>query len=304
MRYTLTMIDESLDNYLFHLKVERGLAANTLEAYQRDLSLLLEHLERRQIHRAEDVDEEHIRDFLIERLDSGVTSRTLVRNQVAIRRFMRFLLQEGVLASDPSAGIDLPRFPRKNPDLLTESEVERLLRAPPSDTPEGIRDLAMIEVLYAAGLRVSELCALRVSDLNLEVGFLKARGKGNKERLVPLGEAAIAAVERYQTRARGTLLAVKGSNSPDLFVTRRGKGMTRQAFWKNLKRYARAAGIARNVTPHMLRHSFATHLLEHGADLRIVQALLGHADISTTQIYTHVTRKRLKKIHQDHHPRP
>lgn len=300
------MLDEDLDSYLFHLKVERALASNTLQAYQADLSTFIDHLETLGVNRAQSVTEDHVRSFLIMRLEEGVTSRTLVRNQVAIRRWMRFLLTEGTISSDPSANLDLPRFPRKNPELLNAGEVERLLNAPSTDSPEGLRDRAMLEVLYGAGLRVSELIKLELRDVDRNVGYLKARGKGNKERLVPLGEVAIRAVERYLVQARATLLAAAKSTSRDadaLFVTRRGKGMTRQAFWKNIKRYAKMAQITRNVTPHMLRHSFATHLLENGADLRIVQALLGHADISTTQIYTHVTRKRLKKLHDEYHPR-
>jgi len=218
-----------------------------------------------------------------------------------LRRFYRFLLREGLIADDPSALLESPRLGRPLPKALTEELVEKLLAAPHCDNPLGLRDRAMLETLYATGLRVSELVLLGLSQLNLQAGVVKVTGKGNKERLVPLGEEAIEWLQRYLSTARPELLHQKTSEA--LFPTSRGAAMTRQAFWHNIKRYARTAGIEVNLSPHTLRHAFATHLLNHGADLRVVQMLLGHADLSTTQIYTQVARERLKQLHRAHHPR-
>ncbi|PJB34023.1 MAG: site-specific tyrosine recombinase XerD, partial [Deltaproteobacteria bacterium CG_4_9_14_3_um_filter_63_12] len=289
--------------YLFHLQVERGLADNTLQSYRHDLLTFVNHVEERGVLRCEQLDADGVRSFMASRLES-VGHRTLARNLVAVRRWMRFLRQEQLLDVDPCANIDIPHFKQKIPVFLTMDEVTRLLEAPSLDSPEGIRDRAMLEVLYATGLRASELTGLKVRDVNLEAGYLKAFGKGSKERLVPLGEQAVARVQLYLVSARGELLrkhSLAGETS--LFVTRLGGPMTRQGFWKNVKKYALAIGIKRAISPHKLRHSFATHLLEHGADLRTVQLLLGHSDITTTQIYTHVARERLKEIHDAYHPR-
>ncbi len=297
-------LDQALDAYIYHLQVERGLAAHTVDAYRRDLLCFIDFCEERGCTRTNELNPQTVRDFLESRLED-VSGRTIARNLVAIRRWTLFQRQENVIEGDPCAAIDIPRFTHKQPVFLTFAEVDRLLDAPPRDSPEGIRDKAMLEVLYATGLRVSELVSLSLRDVDLNVGYVRATGKGNKQRLVPLGEEAIDSVRLYLLDARTALLKRKGgaTASVAIFVTRRGSPMTRQSFWKNLKKYVTIADIRRSISPHKLRHSFATHLLERGADLRAVQALLGHADISSTQIYTHVTRERLKRLHMEHHPR-
>ncbi len=296
-------LDDAIDLLLAHLAVERGLAENTLEAYGRDLAQFSAWLAGRGVREVDAVDAELVNCWLLDRLDGGDSHRTLARKLVSLRRLYRFLRRDGVVARDPTDTIDSPPVRRGLPSFLSEAEVGRLLEAPDEATPEGLRDRAMLEVLYATGMRVSELVGLRLVQLDLQVGLVRPYGKGKKERLVPLSEPAIAKVERYLVDARGALLRAGGrGGSPAVFVTRRGGPMTRQGFWKNLKRYALIADV-REVSPHELRHSFATHLLEHGADLRSVQVMLGHADISTTEIYTHVTRERLKRVHEALHPR-
>jgi integrase/recombinase XerD len=223
------------------------------------------------------------------------------RYSSALKRFYRYLLRENLIASDPTLNLDRPKLPRALPKTLTETDVERLLNSADSDTTLGLRDRAMLETLYATGLRVSELVGLKLTALNLNDGVLRVTGKGNKDRLVPLGEESVQWLRRYMAEARPQLLEKRLSDA--VFVTARGEGMTRQAFWHLIKRRALAAGITRPLSPHTLRHAFATHLLNHGADLRVVQMLLGHSDISTTQIYTHVARERLKQLHAQHHPR-
>jgi len=230
-----------------------------------------------------------------------IKSRTAGRALSALRRFYRHALREGRIAEDPTLRIDSPRLPRALPKLLSENDVERLLEAPDPETDLGLRDRAMLEVLYASGLRVSELVALPLSGVALDSGVVRVTGKGGKERLVPIGETALDWMQRYLTRARPALLA--GQPHGALFVTRRKQPMSRQAFWYLIKRYALKAGLSITLSPHTLRHAFATHLVNHGADLRVVQLLLGHADISTTQIYTHVARERLRQLHEKHHPR-
>jgi integrase/recombinase XerD len=227
--------------------------------------------------------------------------RTTSRLVSSLKRFFQFALREGLRKDDPAAELDSPKLPRSLPKSLSEAEVESLLAAPNVETPQGLRDRAMLETLYASGLRVSELVGLKIVQVSLDMGVVRVLGKGSKERLSPLGEEAVEWIERYQREARTLLL---GSHRSDaLFVTPRGGPMTRQAFWKLVQRYAQIAGIRRAISPHTLRHAFATHLINHGADLRVVQLLLGHADISTTQIYTHVARERLKQLHRKHHPR-
>ncbi|MGD8869448.1 MAG: site-specific tyrosine recombinase XerD [Gemmatimonadales bacterium] len=296
--------DDAIDQFVAHLRVERGLALNTVRAYSSDLAQLVDYLHERGIDCVEHVTPTLINDFLVARLDTGDRTRTIARKLVSIRRLYHFLLRERLIDNDPTAKVDAPRFGRRLPTVLSEAEVERLLEAPDPATPEGIRDRAMIEVLYATGLRVSELISLGTSAVDLNVGLVRTVGKGDKERLVPLSDTAISRLQTYLNHARSRLLHRVGRAATNaLFVTRRGKAMTRQAFWKNLRRYARQADIRTPVSPHKLRHSFATHLLEHGADLRSVQAMLGHANIGTTEIYTHVTRERLRRIHRSHHPR-
>ena len=299
-------LDDAVDAYLFHLKVERNLAKNTLKSYATDLGQLCEFCEEEELPPSvDDLESHHISAFLAHLMDQGSSTRTVARKLSTVKGFFKFLRAHHDLDGDPCARVDAPRFGTKLPVVLNLDEVEALLAAPDHREPEGLRDVAMLEVLYATGLRVTELVTLLHRQVDLDAGYVRVVGKGQKQRVVPLGEVAVDAIEAYLTVARGQLLANCGGPgaSPALFVTRRGGPMTRQGFWKNIKRYARAAGIDKSISPHKLRHSFATHLLERGADLRIVQALLGHADINTTQIYTHVAQERLKALHQRHHPR-
>ncbi len=299
-------LDDAIDAYLVHLKVERNLAENTITAYGNDLRQLahfcVEHQDCRTIS---EVDDGHISRFLLSLANQDISPRTIARKLSTLKGLFKFLRRDHSLDSDPTARVDAPRFGQKLPVVLDLDEVEDLLEAPDRATPEGMRDWAMFEVLYATGLRVSELVNLLQREVDLAAGYVRIVGKGDKQRVVPLGEVAIDAIDDYESQARGELLANAGGPgaSPALFVTRRGGAMSRQAFWKIVKKYALAAGIDKSVSPHDLRHSFATHLLERGADLRVVQALLGHADINTTQIYTHIARERLKDLHDQHHPR-
>jgi len=297
----MTTKDKALvDRFLDALWGERGLSDNTLSAYRSDLQLLASWLHARG-SALEGAAREDLQAYLAEGVAQGVRPRTSARTLSTLRRFYRYLSREGMLDTDPTALIESPRLGRPLPKLLTEEQVERLLRAPDIGTMLGLRDRAMLETLYATGLRVSELVGLVLSQLSLGQGVVRVVGKGNKERLVPLGEEALGWLDRYMREARGELVRRHASDA--LFPTRRGIAMTRQAFWRNLRRYAAAAGITSPLSPHTLRHAFATHLLNHGADLRVVQMLLGHADLSTTQIYTQVARARLKQLHAQHHPR-
>lgn len=292
--------DRLIEAFLDACWAERGLSGNTLRAYRSDLRALAMHLAGRKssIARARRAD---LLDYLACRVDSGVKSRTAARMLSSIRRFYAYLLRRGEIAEDPAERIDNPKLSRPLPKSLTEAEVTALLTAPDTGTDLGLRDRAMLEVLYATGLRVSELVGLRCEQLNLQQGVVRVTGKGDRERLVPLGDEAQHWVERYFSEARPALLG--GALSPDLFVTRRRRGMTRQAFWYLIRRYAVTAGIRKPPSPHVLRHSFATHLINRGADLRVVQMLLGHRDLTTTQIYTQVAREGLKRLHEEHHPR-
>lgn len=295
-------LDQAIDGFLIHLRTERNLAANSVHAYSRDLIQFCDHLGNPPIAA---ISAEDIADFMLSQLDAGLKSRSIARKVSAIRGLFKYLRAQGDVAKDPSTHIDAPHYGKRVPDVLDLDEVEALIAAPDVTTPEGLRDRAMLEVLYATGLRVTELVTLRQRDLDQRAGWVRVIGKGNKQRIVPIGEVASEAIDNYVAYGRGPLLASSGGpgSTPMLFVTRRGHEMTRQAFWKNLKRYVRLAGIDKDISPHKLRHAFATHLLERGADLRIVQSLLGHADIGTTQIYTHVARERLKLLHNEHHPR-
>jgi len=296
-------IDEGIQLYLDHLSIERGLSRNTLVAYGTDLALFANWCDEHNKTTITDVSTVFLNEFLLMRLDDGLKARSMARNIVSLRRFFRFLVAEGKLEEDPAALLDVPNVGRGLPKALTETNVGLLMQAPDPRLPEGIRDRAMLELLYASGLRVSELVDIPCSGANLDVGFVRIWGKGNKERIVPMGEVAAAAIRQYLNEARPLLLSSAGAPSDALFVTRRGSAMTRQAFWKNLKRYALVAGLDPSISPHKLRHSFATHLLKNGADLRVLQAMLGHASISTTQIYTLVTRERMKQLHKQFHPR-
>ncbi len=290
-----------LDQFLHYLTVEKGLAKKTLEAYSHDLNRFLDYLQEKRIEDVLGATKLDVRAFLLTLRVKKLSNKTIVRNLVAIRTFFRFLTQEGKLESNPVEDLESPQLAKTLPEILSLREVEELLEAPKPQTPLGIRDRSMLEMLYATGMRVSELVSLQMNQLNLEGGYVLLFGKGSKERAVPLGAEAIKRVSDYLKGARQILL--KGKESPFLFLNRSGRKMSRQVFWKKIKTYGRRAGIRKKITPHLLRHSFASHLLARGADLRSVQMLLGHADISTTQIYTHVTGERLKQVHKRYHPR-
>ncbi|MFZ5471812.1 MAG: site-specific tyrosine recombinase XerD [Myxococcota bacterium] len=290
-----------LDLFIAYLRVERGLSGRTVDAYACDVRDYFEDLARQAITEMGEVTRETVIEHLAFLHRRGLSSRSQARHLAAVRGFHRFLFAEGLARRDPTEDIDTPRFAKKLPVYLTLEEIEALLAAPDERTLRGIRDRAMLELLYATGVRVSELLGLSVNDVHLQAGFLVAFGKGKKERLVPVGAIAAQKVEAYLAGPRAALL--KGKAARALFITERGKAMTRMGFWKLLRRYALAAGLPRPPSPHKLRHSFATHLLEGGADLRAVQAMLGHADLGTTQIYTHVNRARLRSVYDRHHPR-
>lgn len=290
-----------LDLFLSYLVVEKGLSDNTLEAYNRDIERYLSFLERQNIAQPGRIRPLDIASFLAWLKEKGLAPRSRARALSSVRMFHRFLEIENICNGNPASLIDAPRMVAKLPVVLSLREVERLLAAPSGEVPEDVRDRAMLDLLYATGLRVSELVLLKVREVNRTAGFLLTCGKGGKERLVPLGESAILSLEHYLATVR--LKLDKKGGSDYLFLSRLGGPMTRQAFWNIINKRALQAGIAKNISPHTLRHSFATHLLENGADLRSVQLMLGHADLSTTQIYTHITRERLKKIHEEFHPR-
>jgi integrase/recombinase XerD len=292
--------EKLLESFLDGAWAERGLSGNTLKSYRYDLSQLAAHLEKRGatlLHASR----EDILHFLATQVQAGRSPRSLSRYLSSFRQFYRWLLREGRIQKDPSALIESPKLGRGLPKALNEQQVVGLLEAPDVDTVLGLRDRTMLELMYATGLRVSELVQLEVINLGINQGVVRVMGKGGKERLVPLGEEALSWMQRYMQESRPGLM--KGGDCPLVFVTARKAGMTRQAFWYAIRKHAVVAGIAQPVSPHMLRHSFATHLLNHGADLRVVQLLLGHSDLSTTQIYTHIAREGLKQLHSEHHPR-
>jgi len=289
-----------IQSFLDSAWMEQGLSRNSLAAYRSDLAGVAAWLNALGLGLVE-ARREHLLEYLAERARSGARPRTSARLLSSLRRFFQWQVREGRVLEDPSARIDAPRIARDLPGSLSEREVEVLLHAPDSESELGVRDRAMLEVLYASGLRVSELVGLRMDQVNLRLGCVRIVGKGDKERLVPLGEHATEWLLRYLQQARPALLA--GRLGDSVFVSRRGSGMSRQAFWQTIRRYALVAGISRAISPHTLRHAFATHLINHGADLRVVQLLLGHSDLSTTQIYTHVARRRLQDLHRRHHPR-
>ena len=290
-----------LDHYLNYLAVERGLANNTLDAYGRDLARYLDYLESQKIVALENISASIVLRFLSHLKNAGLSPRSRARALAALRTFHKFLVREKITKDNPTDQVVSPKSLTALPHTLAPLDVESLLSSPKGDSALAWRDRAMLEIIYATGLRVSELVSLKLSDLQMDVGYLTAFGKRSKQRIVPLGETAIAALQEYLQNGRPGLEKQKGSHF--LFLNRSGEGLTRQGFWKIIKRRALEAGISQSITPHTMRHSFATHLLENGADLRSVQAMLGHADISTTQIYTHVTRERLRKMHAEHHPR-
>ncbi len=294
-------MDAFLDLFLNYLAVERGLSDNTLEAYSRDLNRYLIFLKRNRVAQPDGITAGTITGFLTALKEEDLSPRSRARALAALRSFHKFLLAEGHAGSNPTLQISTPKAIRPLPKLLSTDEVQRLLEAPVSQSPLDLRDRAMLEVLYACGLRVSELIGLKAGDIRFDIGCLMAMGKGSKQRMVPMGDSALETLQDYLNYGRNALVGAKPT--PMLFLNRSGNGLTRQGFWKMIKRRAQEAGIVKNITPHTLRHSFATHLLENGADLRAVQTMLGHADISTTQIYTHVIQQRLKQVHEQHHPR-
>jgi integrase/recombinase XerD len=291
-----------LDRFSDGLWLNDGLARNTLESYRRDVAQFARWLEESKGLALIDATPADLLRHLAWQVETRrAKPRTTGRLVSSLKRFFQFALREGLRTDDPAQDLESPKVPRSLPKSLSEAQVEALLSAPDVATAQGMRDRAMLEMLYASGLRVSELVGLKNVQVSLDSGVVRVLGKGAKERLTPLGEEAVGWIERYQREARGEILGARKSDA--LFVTARGAPMTRQAFWGLIKRYAIVAGIPRSVSPHTLRHAFATHLINHGADLRVVQMLLGHADISTTQIYTHVARERLKALHRKHHPR-
>jgi integrase/recombinase XerD len=294
-------ISSVVASFLTHVKVEKGLSPNTVAAYQRDLNKFQVFAQKRKLA-LEGVGRDDLVDFLAGLYRDELDSKSVARHLVTLRNFFRFAQAQELITSDPSLNLESPKIRRALPGYLKVEDVDRLLAQPDAKTPYGLRDRAMLEVLYSTGLRVSELIGLRVSDLDAKVGCIRCVGKGDKERIVPAGRKALGMVEKYLRDARPKLLA-KGVSSTALFVNRRGTPLSRVGVWKILSTYGKQAGLRVALTPHMLRHSFATHLLERGADLRSVQLMLGHADISTTQIYTHVVEERLKQIYKAHHPR-
>jgi integrase/recombinase XerD len=294
-------ISATISSFLTYVKVEKGLSSNTVSAYRRDLVKFDVFAQKRKLS-LEAVSRDDLVDFLAGLYRMNLESRTVARHLVTLRNFFRFAQIHELITTDPSINLESPKIRRSLPGYLRLEEVERLLEQPDSTTALGLRDRAMLEVLYSTGLRVSELIGLRVSDLDGKVGCVRCIGKGDKERIVPVGRKALIMVEKYLRDARPKLLG-KLRGSPTLFVNRRGVSLSRVGVWKILSGYGKRAGLRVSLTPHMLRHSFATHLLERGADLRSVQLMLGHADISTTQIYTHVVEERLKQIYKAHHPR-
>jgi integrase/recombinase XerD len=294
-------LDVAIQQFLDHLRVERELTPATVEAYGRDLGVFAKFVAGRELVEAGAVRTIEVLDFLVHLTDRKLTARSQARRLIALRQLFKFLKAERVISVDPTEDVDLPRYGRKLPDFLSVEEVDALLAAPDRLTTRGLRDAAMLETLYATGLRVSELVTLRLRDVNFDAGYLLAYGKGRKQRVVPVGEAAITAMRAYVDGARPTFARARVLDT--LFLTHHGRAMTRQGFWKLIGRYASAAGIRKRISPHKLRHSFATHLVERGADLRAVQAMLGHADIGTTEIYTHVSRGHLRAVYNRFFPR-
>jgi integrase/recombinase XerD len=293
---------ELIDSFLDYLSVERALAKNTIFAYRADLNLYLDFIEQRQINVLSKVTKNDIVEFMLAQKEQGISPTSISRRLAAIRMFHRFLARERVLKSDPTTLIDSPKLWKKVPDTLSLNEVEALISQPQPRDLQGARDKAILETLYATGMRVSELSDLKTNNVNLDIGFLRCIGKGNKERIIPLGKKAIHSIKHYLESSRPKFLKQKASEL--MFLGRGGARISRQSIWKLIKRYAKEARIKKVIKVHTLRHSFATHLLERGADLRSVQEMLGHSNISTTQIYTHIDKERLKTIHRQFHPRP
>lgn len=296
-------MEDHIKDFVHYLTVEKGLAKNTIVSYERDLRSYTAYLQKvEQLNLLNEVNRAHLLQFLGHLKQNGKSAKTLARHVASIRAFHQFLLREKICEQDPAVHLETPQQEQRLPKVLSLSEVEALLEAPKSNSPFDLRNRAMLELLYATGMRVSELIQMKLDDLHLAMGFVRCIGKGDKERIIPIGQTAIKVMEAYLVNGRPRLRSTK-HRSNALFLNHHGKAMSRQGFWKILKKIAVEAGIEKPLTPHMLRHSFATHLLENGADLRAVQELLGHVDISTTQIYTHVTKTRLKDVYKTFHPR-
>ncbi|AIY05790.1 tyrosine recombinase xerD [Planococcus sp. PAMC 21323] len=294
---------DALDDYIHFLRVERQLAENTLTSYERDLKVYLQYLkEVEQIESLKKVERVHILNHLRHLKETTKTSRTIARHISSIRSFHQFMIRERIVETDPTVHLEMPQMDKKLPNILSIEEVDALIQAPATNKANGLRDQAMLELLYASGMRISECINLDIEDVHLTMGFVRCTGKGGKERIIPLGNSALRSCQAYLEKGRIDLLK-SGEKTDALFINQRGKRLTRQGFWKLLKQHAQKAGIQKELTPHTLRHSFATHLLENGADIRAVQEMLGHADISTTQIYTHVSKTRLKDVYSQFHPR-
>lgn len=294
---------EPLDEYLVHLKIERDLAENSIISYQRDIEKYIQYLESENILNWNVIDRYDIVLFLQKLKEEGISNNSIIRMTSSLRQFHQYLRQEKKTDQDPMQYVETPKKAEVLPKVLSINEVDKLLQTPDTDKPIGLRDRALLEVMYATGLRISELVQLEMSELHLSMGFIQTIGKGNKERILPVGGEAINWLNEYLLDSRPIFVKRAVEESPYVFLNARGGGLSRQGVWKNLKKTVQIAGIKQNVSPHMLRHSFATHLLENGADLRIVQELLGHSDISTTQIYTHITKTRMKDIYDQYHPR-
>lgn len=296
-------MEKLIEQFLNFLSVERGLSQNTIYSYRVDLIKFISFLKRRHINSMDIVKKDDLTGYLLYLKDRGLSANSISRNLASIKTFYKFLVNEGYVKKNVAGILESPRLWKKLPNVLEIKEVDRLLNAPEVRTKRGIRDKASLELLYATGMRVSEMAGLKINNLNMDVGFIKCMGKGSKERIIPLGRRAKEALKKYLEKSRNKL-SKKAGQDKSLFLTRLGRKMSRQSFWKMIKYYARRAGIKKEISPHIIRHSFATHLLERGADLRIVQEMLGHSDISTTQIYTHINKERLKSIHHKYHPRP
>lgn len=292
-----------VEEYLMHLKIERGLADNSIESYQRDIKHYTQFLEKEKITDWNEIDRYVIVLFLQRLKESGKSDNSIIRMTSSLRQFHQFMRQEKFTIKDVMQSVDTPKKAETLPKVMSMKEVDKLLETPDTETEIGLRDRAILEVMYATGLRISELINLKMNELHLTMGFIQTIGKGNKERILPIGGMAIQYLNEYLEDSRPIFESRSAEESPYVFLNSRGKGLSRQGVWKNIKKTVQLAGIKQNVTPHMIRHSFATHLLENGADLRIVQELLGHSDISTTQIYTHITKARMKDIYKEYHPR-
>ncbi|MDD5072510.1 MAG: site-specific tyrosine recombinase XerD [Candidatus Omnitrophica bacterium] len=295
-------MEDFIKEFMDYLSVERGLSKNTLESYSRDLNKYAGYLKKKGINSLDKVKRPDIQDFMMGLKSDKLNASSIARNLVAIKVFHRYLTSQRLLKEDVTSVIETPKLWKTLPDVLDEKEVEAILDSPNTRLKQGLRDKAALELMYATGMRVSELVNLKLTDIHIDMGFVKCLGKGQKERIIPVGSKARDAIQKYLEKARPKFL--KKADSGAIFLTRLGKPMSRQTFWMVIKHYVKDARIKKRVTPHTLRHSFATHLLQNGADLRIVQELLGHVNISTTQIYTHINKERLKQIHQKFHPRP